>query len=317
MTFQPYAMILQPQLHARVWGGNRLSTHLGKDLPPGQPIGESWEVFWKNPIRGGHYAGRTLGDLIAEFPADMVGNASADAEYPLLVKYLDTREWLSVQVHPDDAKALELEGQPRGKTECWYVMEAEPGAQLAFGLAEPLDAASLRGAIESGRARDVMQYVDVQVGDFIYVPAGTMHALGPGLLIYELQQTSDTTYRVYDWDRLGLDGKPRELHLDKALACTHFDVKPQAVKPLPPGTGMLVESQYFSLERIVWDDETVRDTAGKSAHLLSVIEGHAEVRIDGHSPVLLPQGVSAFIPACVGRYTLVADGSATVLRAWN
>src|SRR5262249_52399588 len=145
-----------------------------------------------------------------------------------LIKFLDAQQWLSVQVHPDDELAAKLEGEPRGKTECWYVLDAVPGAQIVYGFAESMDAESFRKAIAERRVKDVLQYVSVAPGDFVFMPAGMVHALGPGLLIYELQQTSDITYRVYDWDRVGLDGKPRELHLEKALACTRFEINPRA-----------------------------------------------------------------------------------------
>src|SRR4051812_25265131 len=207
-----YPLLFAPSLHEKVWGGQQLESRLGKVPPSDQPIGESWEIYWKNRVANGEFRGKTLGDLIAEHPEEMVGSKNADPEFPLLIKFLDAQDWLSVQVHPDDKLALELEGEPRGKTECWYIIDATPDAQIAYGFSEQLDAASYRKAIEAGRSKEVLQYVRVAPGDFIYLPAGQLHAIGPGILLYELQQTSDTTYRLYDWDRMGLDGKPRELH---------------------------------------------------------------------------------------------------------
>lgn len=317
-----YPLTLEPFLRPMVWGGRKLETHLGKPLPTDQPYGESWEIFWQNRVTNGPFAGRTLGEVITAQPEAMTGRADATAEFPLLVKFLDAEQWLSVQVHPDDAKALELEGEPRGKTECWYIIDAEPGAQLAYGLCEALDAAGFRAAVASGRARNVLQYVPVAAGDFIFVPAGTQHAIGPGILLYELQQTSDTTYRVYDWDRVGLDGKPRDLHLDKALAVTNYTVNPPATRPYTfehnehagYSAAELMRGQYFSLDLLNITQQCPRDTGGVHAHLLSAIRGAAEIRGVGFAPVPLPAGSSAFIPAIVGRYHLV--GNADVLCAW-
>jgi mannose-6-phosphate isomerase len=325
-----YPLLFEPALHPKVWGGRQLEGRLGKKLPPGEPIGESWEIYWKNRVSNGPLRGQTLGDLIAAYPQRMVGKPDADPEFPLLVKFLDAQQWLSVQVHPNDELAAKLEGEPRGKTECWYVIDAEPGAQLAYGLTEPLDAPTFRRAIEEGRTKDVLQYVNVVPGDFIFVPAGTLHALGPGILIYELQQTSDTTYRVYDWDRPGLDGKPRELHLDKALACTNFEVKPRAkgkayrVQSDTPGINIsqLLRGQYFSLDLLKLKRQDLGDTTFtieyEAAHLLTVIAGHTVLRDfdDAYEPIKLSVGMSTFVPARLGPYTIVPEDNAEILQAW-
>lgn len=328
MSERLYPLRLEPLLRVMVWGGRRLASRLNKPLPPDQPVGESWEVFWKNKVANGAYAGQTLGDVIAANPLAMIGQRTADAEFPLLVKFLDPQQWLSVQVHPDDAKAMQLEGQPRGKTECWYVIDAAPGAQIVYGFEKALDAQGLRAAIESGKTRDVLQVVDVRTGDFIYMPAGMMHALGPGCLIYELQQTSDTTYRVYDWDRVGLDGKPRELHIDKAIACTQLTVKPPAQVPYttqPSGThdlSALVRGPYFGLDKLAVYREVAGDTQqtpgrdglGMQAHLLSVVGGQLRLEFNTYEVDTLDTGDSVFLPAGLGAYRLLGTGE--VLRAW-
>lgn len=316
-----YPLRFEPALHVKVWGGRQLETRLGKPLPTGEPYGESWELYWKNRVANGPHAGRTLGELIAVDPAGMVGKADAGEDFPLLIKFIDAQDWLSVQVHPNDAQAKALEGEPRGKTECWYIVDAEPGAQLAYGLAVSLDAKSFREAVRQGRAKDVMQYVSVEAGDFIFVSAGTQHAIGPGVLLYELQQTSDTTYRVYDWDRLGLDGKPRELHLDKALAVTTYRVNPAAkmgyVERAENGYARaeLVSGKYFGLDRLTVHTGCDLDTHMDRPHALTTIQGEAEIRGGGFAPVALPLGATAFVPAGVGRYTLGGPG-AVVLCAW-
>lgn len=318
-----YPFCFEVPLEARVWGGRKLETRLGKKLSTDQPVGEAWEIFWKNRVTNGVHAGKTLGELIAAYPKAIAGADDASPEFPLLVKFIDAQDWLSVQVHPDDALALKLEGQPRGKTECWYIIDAAQGAQLAYGLSEPMDAERFREAIRTGRAGQVLQYVTVAPGDFIYVPAGTQHAIGPGILLYELQQTSDTTYRVYDWDRMGLDGKPRELHLDKALISTRFTVKPTAKVPYEmrhggPGydVASLIRGPYFGLDKIVLKGACVLDTGGKRAHLLSVVAGQAELHCEDCQPVVLSLGMSVFVPAEFGLFTLVTDHGAEILHAW-
>jgi mannose-6-phosphate isomerase len=316
-----YPLRFEPALLTKVWGGRQLGTRLGKPLPTSEQYGESWELFWKNRAANGPHAGRTLGELIAADPVGMVGMAGASEEFPLLVKFIDAQDWLSVQVHPDDVQAKTLESEPRGKTECWYIVDAAPGAQLAYGLAVALDAEGFRTAVREGRAKDVMQYVPVAPGDFVFVPAGTMHAIGPGILLYELQQTSDTTYRVYDWDRLGLDGKPRDLHLDKALTVTQYSVNPPAKTAYTERSedgyarAEIVRGQYFSLDRLNLHTGCDLDTHMDRPHVLTTIQGDAEIRGNGFVPVALPLGATAFIPAGVGHYALVGTDAA-VLCAW-
>jgi mannose-6-phosphate isomerase len=329
-TLELYPLLIEPVLQERVWGGRQLETRLGKTLPSQNPIGESWDVFWKNKIANGEFKGKTLGEVIKAFPEALVGQKQSDGEFPLLIKFLDAQDWLSVQVHPDDKLAAELEGEPRGKTECWYIIDAKPGAKLVYGFAEPMNAESFRQAIESGRAKDVMQYVEVFPGDFIYVPAGTMHAIGPGILIYELQQTSDTTYRVYDWDRMGLDGKPRELHLDKALKVTQFDVKPNAKtkydhdeNPNDLGEIMLqqvIKAQYFSLEKLTFNEAdvalTMEDGGEGRASTISVIKGSVQLESDTFETVTLKLGDSAFLPAKLIAYDIVSLEASELLIAY-
>ncbi len=325
-----YPLVFEPSLHAKVWGGHRLEARLGKKPATDQPIGESWEIYWRNRVANGPFKGETLGDLISAYPEKMMGWLDADPEFPLLVKFIDAQEWLSVQVHPDDKLAAQLEGQPRGKTECWYVVDAAPGAQIAYGLSEALDARSFRQVIEAGRVREVLQYVDVAPGDFISVPAGTLHALGPGVLVYELQQTSDTTYRVYDWDRVGLDGKPRELHIEKSLICTRYDVRPQAkvnyrIQNDTPGIEIskLIHGPYFALDLLRLDRRNLGETTFtveyEAAHTLTVIAGQVTLNDEKgrYTPVTLPTGTSAFIPFRLGPYSIVPDDRAEILQGWQ
>jgi mannose-6-phosphate isomerase len=335
MTPTLYPLLFEPSLHEKVWGGRQLQTRLSKALPSSQPYGESWEIFWKNPVANGDLRGKTLGDLIPAYPQAMLGKKDANPEYPLLIKFIDAQDWLSVQVHPGDVLAAELEGEPRGKTECWYIVDAQPGAQLVYGFSEQTDAAGFRKALESGRVKELLQYVDISPGDFIYVPAGTMHAIGPGILIYELQQTSDTTYRVYDWDRMGLDGKPRQLHVDKSMRATHFDVKPQAkvrYSELAESEGVssatLIDGQYFWLKRTwfrqastsrgaIMEQFKDRTSGDPMAHSISVIKGSITLRseLKAFEPMTLALGQSVFMPAQIGAYRIEAPAEAQFLTA--
>jgi mannose-6-phosphate isomerase len=338
-TPQLYPITFEPIVQERVWGGRLLETRLGKNLSSNQPHGESWEVYWKNTIANGLYKGKTLGDLISAYPEAIAGSKDASPEFPILIKFLDAQDWLSVQVHPDDALAMELEGEPRGKTECWYIVDAQPGAKLVYGFAEQLTAESFGEAIAGGRTKDVLQYVEVSAGDFIYVPAGTVHAIGQGIVIYELQQTSDTTYRVYDWDRMGLDGKPRQLHIEKSIRCSHYDLKPQAKVNYKRAsftaynhstyhqTDVLWAGRYFTL----FKSKFLRpSTAGESvlvnysedmgmayAHALTVIKGEIKLlpTTQSFEPVTLSLGQSVFMPAKIGEYQITADGEAEYLLA--
>jgi mannose-6-phosphate isomerase len=327
-SVEMYPLLFEPALHARVWGGRQLQTRLGKQPTTDEPIGESWEIYYQNRIANGPHRGKTLGELIQAYPEAVVGTPDADPEFPLLIKFLDSREWLSVQVHPDDALAAQLEGQPRGKTECWYIIDAVPGAKLIYGLDQALDAETFRKAIEEGRTKDVLQYVPVKAGDFIYVPAGAIHALGPGILLYELQQTSDTTYRVYDWDRPGLDGKPRPLHIDKSIISSHYDVRPAAQMPYTTETtkegyaiARLIKSPYFVLDKLGFNAHyRYYDMVGqRNVHILSVLSGKIIVRDmqDMYKPVTVETGQSMLIPARIsGEYVVTTEGTeAEVLRA--
>jgi mannose-6-phosphate isomerase len=213
----PALLQLEPLYDPRVWGGQRLKPS------PEKPIGEAWVVYECNPIAGGPYAGRTLAEIAAERGADLVGRQAFERtgrRFPLLIKLLDCADWLSIQVHPNDEQAIQLEGSGQfGKTEAWHVLEAEEGAQLIAGVKPGTAAEELAQAIRSGNIEAYSQYHTVHAGDTIFMPAGLMHALGPGLLLYEVQQTSDLTYRVFDWNRPASAGRP--LHIEQSVAVTN------------------------------------------------------------------------------------------------
>jgi mannose-6-phosphate isomerase len=210
----------------RVWGGRELERLYRKPLPPAVPIGESWEIADRpgdvSVVANGPLAGKDLRWLMENHAAELLGDAKAhDRRFPLLIKILDAQEKLSLQVHPPAARAAELGGEP--KTEMWYLAEAAPGAELYVGLKRGVTRAEFESKVEAGTVAECFHRVRVQSGDAMFLPSGRVHALGAGLVIFEIQQNSDTTYRVFDWNRLGLDGKPRELHVPQSLASIDFN----------------------------------------------------------------------------------------------
>ena len=218
----------------------------------------------------------------SEEPA--AGNAAPRAHFPILAKLLFTADQLSVQVHPDDDYALTHEGGP-GKTEAWYVAAAEPGARIALGLKEDLSSDQLRHAAETGEIIKHLNWIEVRPGDAFFVPPGTVHALGPGLVICEVQQNSDLTYRLYDYGRAGADGKPRLLHLDQAVAVARIDSHPVAASPVAFSQSrayakreLLAACRYFAIERITWERPAGYNLAGDNAELLIVLDGRGQIR---------------------------------------
>ncbi len=316
-----YPLLLTPVLHTRVWGGRRLETAMHKLLPGSEPYGESWELHDTVTIASGVHAGRTLGELVAQYGHALIGSGNNPAEgCPLLVKILDAADWLSVQVHPDDAQARALEGDPRGKTEAWYVLAAEPEARLVMGVQPGTSRAALAAAIRENRLEPLLAYADVRQGDVLFVRANTVHALGPGLLIYEIQQSSDVTYRLYDWGRMGLDGKPRTLHIEKGVQVSNVESLPEIthVEDTRTTTALVVECAYFRtlLHRLSAGVELFLDTHGTRFDVLTCVHGSAEILAQqggADARLNLRAGQTALIPASLGQYTL--SGAGEVLRS--
>jgi mannose-6-phosphate isomerase len=296
-----FPLQLIPQYRDYLWGGQRLR--------PGQLTAEAWVVYAEDRIAAGPLAGRTLAEVAAQDAIGLLGAhtvAHTGTRFPLLIKILDCAQWLSLQVHPDDAAAERLEGPGYfGKTEAWHVLDAAPGAQLIAGMRPETTAAALAASIRDGTILDWVQYQDVRPGDTVFMPARTIHALGPGLLIYEVQQTSDLTYRVFDWNRPVTRG--RMLHIEKSLAVAD----PSASAPARP-VPMLAEGEqaklaacpYFTLELIVGGETPIAgDTAGRTFHALTVIEGTAEV-VARDGTLRLNRFDSAVMPAACGAYQI-------------
>ncbi|THF71709.1 class I mannose-6-phosphate isomerase [Deinococcus sp. Arct2-2] len=297
-------LLLDTRLTERVWGGSRLK-QLGQTGEDG-PIGEAWAVYEGNRIQTGPFAGQSLGDLTARFPAELLGTQAKGSRFPLLIKLLDCADWLSVQVHPNNEQAAELEGAGElGKTEAWHILEAEAGAELIAGIREGTDADDLKAAILRGDVMDYAERWPVGAGDTVMMPAGTLHALGPGLLLYEVQQTSDTTYRVYDWDRPASAG--RALHLEKSAAVTTTNrAQPEPAAAAAPGQSQVLTScPYFVLERFS-GPELLADTQGQSFHAITVMAGEMTLQA-GAERLTLGALASVVVPAAAGAYRLSGE----------
>ncbi len=316
-----YPFLLQPALHVKVWGGRRLETSMHKQLPTREPYGESWEMHDSATVVNGDHAGKTLGDLLKQYGHDLVGPDNDPAEgFPLLAKILDAEDWLSVQVHPNDEQARELEGDPRGKTEAWYVLEATPGAKLVKAIQPGTTRDQMAQAIRDNKLEDLLVYDEVVPGDVLLNNAGGIHALGPGLLIYEIQQSSDVTYRLYDWGRMDLNGKPRALHIEKGVAVSNMDVVPEiqhtAANKMPVVD--VVHCPYFTtlLHQLNPRNGTriSLDTNKHDFHILTCTEGAATVSA-GDTAVEISKGQTVLIPADQGVYTL--SGEAHILRSFQ
>ena len=242
LTFEPIFM-------ERMWGGRRLESEFGKKLPPQRPIGESWEIVDRpeaqSIVREGLLRGKTLHELWSQYRDEIFGESPDSSRFPLLLKLLDAHDKLSLQVHPPEKLADRLGGEP--KTEFWYIAAADPGAELYLGFRESITRDQFEKALRDGTAADYVHKIRVRTGDAAFLPAGRCHAVGAGILLIEVQQNSDTTYRVFDWNRVDDKGKRRQLHIDQALQCIDFDdVAPKLVEPQGE---LLVRHELFEVQK--------------------------------------------------------------------
>ncbi len=302
-----YPLLIEPRFDERIWGGHRLAD-MGTGAPATTLVGEAWEVYAENRVRNGPYAGKTISDLQSLLGADLMGHIPPDRVFPLLTKLIDAREALSVQVHPDNALAQRLEHEPYGKTECWYIIAAEPGAALTYGFERANSPEEYERLVQSGALETILHSLPVKPGDVVYIPAGTVHAIGAGILLFELQQTSDTTYRIYDWGRVDAQGKPRQLHVDKASQVLDYHRETRGlIRPLAAPDGrrsMLVGAPYFTLEL---DTRGGAFTTHDSPVALCTLDHPIEIRTGGQSASLAAYA-SALIPAACGTYQIEGDG---------
>jgi len=303
-----YPITFQPRFKDRVWGGRELERLYGKQIPADLPIGESWEISDRpgdaNVIANGTFAGKDLRWLMEKHAAAVLGDArpAAEGRFPLLCKILDAREKLSLQVHPPASKAAELKGEP--KTEMWFIADAAPGASLYVGLKHGVTRAEFEKKIADGTVADCFHQIPVKAGDTMFLPSGRVHAIGDGLVIFEIQQNSDTTYRVFDWNRMGLDGKPREMHVAQSLASIDFnDFEPKlaaAGYQSAPNFKYrhLVRDPLFNVQEMLTETAATIAPAGEQVRVIALIKGSATVSGGGVSVELQP-GQFCLIPAAL------------------
>ena len=319
-----YPLLLDPILVERIWGGTRLASLLGKPLPGAGRIGETWESAAEARIANGPLAGETLAALARAHGPRLIGTrprVTEEVPFPLLAKFIDAEAVLSVQVHPDDRYAQAQLSEPFGKTEAWYIVAAEPDAVIYHGLRDLDDPDAVAGALRRGAIRDHLCAVPVHAGDTLFTPAGTVHAIGAGIILYEIQQYSDATLRLYDWDRVGDDGRPRTLHLDHGVATcvpatpAEHTIRPQALDDHGE-RALLVACRYFALELRRPQNGGVLTTDGTTFHLLTVLAGQLRVHAAGSPPIDADPGRTILIPAAPGEYRLEATAEARVLDAY-
>lgn len=317
---------LEASLHATIWGGRRLERDGWKPLLPGDIlIGESWETEVSTTAQNEPYAGKTLGALVEDLGAALLGAQAISIcgyRFPLLAKFIDANDKLSVQVHPDDTYAAQHENGKLGKTEFWYILAAEPGATIVHGFKAPTTRVQVQEAMQHGTLDDLLHEETVQAGDVIFVPPGTVHAIGSGIMLYELQEYSDITYRIYDYSRLTATGTPRELHIERSLDIAHYGISPRIkVKPVPlvggPGHEgrCLAACRYFVTRELTLKPDGnalgyLDGRTGESCINLSSLG--AEVQVYYGTSLAesehLSRGQTMVLPAALGNYRIEGTG---------
>lgn len=301
---------LAPYFRTRIWGFHDLAPWYDYKTD-GEPIGEVWLTGEMCAAATGPFAGQSLQDITAQHAQELLGSHSGNGQFPLLIKLLFPKEKLSVQVHPDDAMAQKY-GEPRGKTECWYALSADPGAQVALGIKSGVTPDQIRAGIENTTLEDLLEMVPVAKSDMLYVDAGTVHAMGPGVVILETQQTSDLTYRMYDY------GRPRELHLDKSFEAMRMKTRAGKIPPRGMnGHSVLIDEKYFEIER--WPLEPGKMALGLTAatgglQILFVADGRIRIASDEGDPFAVNRCELAVIPASSRNVRVEAESDATVIR---
>ena len=319
-----YPLKFKPRLVEKIWGGRKLETVLGKPLPPGKTIGESWEIYdfppgivdqsaqWvSSEVANGPLAGQSLHQLLVQYGADLYGDVPLldGRQFPILIKYLDAREDLSLQVHPTREYADTHPGAHL-KTEAWYVMEHDPDARLYRGLAPSASEQSFRAAIQNGTVLQQVSALPVKPGQCFFLPSGTVHALGAGILVAEVQTPSDTTFRIYDFDRLE-NGKPRKMHIEEAMECIDFSNTSQPTQRRAHTAGFfttvtqLVSSDFFKLEKVRFVEGVEEAVPYDQPVVWMMLEGQAEVRVSGlDQPVPISRGETLLLPARMKNPTI-------------
>ena len=315
-----YPLAFEPVVVEKIWGGRAMERLFGKRLPVGKSIGELWELAdlpeGESSVANGPLAGKGLHAVLDEWGDGLLGDTKADAgRFPLLVKFLDANDDLSVQVHPTAEIAARYGGATRLKTEAWYVLEARNEAAIYRGLKPGVTPAQFRKSLTDGTCASLLNRVTVAAGDCHFLPSGTLHALGAGVVVAEVQTPSDSTFRVYDWDRMGSDGRPRRLHVEQAMECIDFDdcnTAPQPQRDVPGLLGpasRVCECEFFTIDRVgVPSGTECRLDAGRMTVAI-VLDGNGRITAAGAEPLEFKAGDSVLLPASLkeGRLTAATD----------
>jgi mannose-6-phosphate isomerase len=314
-----YPLRFKPLLKRYLWGGRNLATLLGKQLGPEKDYGESWEISDhgadQSIVAAGPLSDTPLTTLVRQYGEELLGRHHPQPCFPLLMKLLDAQQNLSLQVHPNDELAAKIVPPDNGKTEAWYVLRAEPGSTIYAGLKPGVHRGQFEKALRAGTAAEMVNQISPQVGDCIYLPAGAVHALGRGIVVAEVQQSSDVTYRLFDWNRLGPDGKPRQLHIDRGLEAVDFSLGP--IFPQSPQTTdapkvvRFVACDKFIIDR--WQIDAPAVLGGDDRfHIVQPLSG--AIRVEGDPErKLLRLGDTCLVPAGVGRVAVTPKPSSAFL----
>ena len=318
MKNKPYPMTFEPVYKDYLWGGSRIPETFNRKVPEGI-YAESWEISdhddGMSVVSNGELEGKSIREILEENPQGIMGTAVKGTQFPLLIKLIDAKQKLSVQVHPNDQTAATFGGE--AKTEMWYMLGDNP-TQVYCGLNDGVTKESFQQAVANGTSGDTMRPVPVVKESAVFVRGGRVHAIDEGCLILEIQQNSNTTYRLYDWGRVGADGQPRELHIDQAIDVINFDdnenpiVEPKVLIDTENFQCLdVLKCEYFQLEKLTFTASVEVPMSGKTFHALFVSEGEALIEWDG-GKITAPAGTSVLVPAALPAYTLA--GHATVLR---
>ena len=321
-----YPLKFNPILKSMIWGGEKMRQYKAIDTDQ-KNIGESWELSGvpgnESVISNGKFAGRTITELIKEYGPELLGRHVYETygeNFPLLIKFIDARDDLSIQVHPDDAMAQSVHGQPFGKTEMWYVVSADKDAHLMSGLSAEITPEEYVSRVENNTITDVLSDYKVQSGDVFFLPAGRIHSIGKGCFIAEIQQTSDLTYRIYDFGRLGLDGKPRELHTELAKDAIDYSVSEDyrtAYTAAQNEETHLVECEYFKTNLLDLTEPLSVDVKSKDSFMIVIcLEGQGEMKDSEGNVVALKQGETVLVPAVTDEITFLPQARLKVLLSW-
>jgi mannose-6-phosphate isomerase len=312
----------EPFLRPMVWGGRRLGELLGKQLPTNEPYGESWEIsdhpMHRSVIAAGRFAGRTLRQLMEQDRRSLLGGSAGRHEiFPWLIKFLDAWDWLSVQVHPDEDAVRRLLPGEGSKTEAWYVMQTAPGSRIYAGLLPEIDRKKLLDALHAGTVTECLHSFEPQPGDCLFFPAGTVHAVGGGVLMAEVQQTSDATFRLFDWNRQDAHGNMRKLHIEESLESIHWDQGP--VEPIRTGASAaqllkLVDCRYFELELVRARTTTALGGTNRLGAAI-VLDGAGSLETT-EGEIQIQKGETWLLPATMPKAMLQPDSGVDVLVSW-